>query len=190
MRQFPYTIICPAALGSSEWPWLPKTKSYLGIVILVDHGSELIFFQRNAKVDLGWICSAGLESRCPNHLSIGSHSGMLSWATAIMPCGQKGKLCAGEKCRHDRAKTRGLKSAQSTTVEEEEATVSSCFALGDAPPALSWYFWVPSTPHPTDTRAAASVHAKDLMEMPKATFKTVNIPPRAELPLRALAKIF
>ncbi|EPY74971.1 hypothetical protein CB1_001839005 [Camelus ferus] len=43
------------------------------------------------------------EQRCPNHLSIGPHSHLLSLTAAIMPRGQKSKLRAREKRRHNRA---------------------------------------------------------------------------------------
>ncbi|KAB1253584.1 Melanoma-associated antigen B4 [Camelus dromedarius] len=43
-----------------------------------------------------------ISGRCPNHLSIGPHSYLLSLTAAIMPRGQKSKLRAREKRRHNR----------------------------------------------------------------------------------------
>ncbi|XP_027944467.1 melanoma-associated antigen B1-like [Eumetopias jubatus] len=50
-----------------------------------------------------------------------------------MPRGQKSKLRAREKRRHNRDETRGLMSAQATTAEEEETSPSSSPVFGDAP---------------------------------------------------------
>ncbi|XP_064430878.1 melanoma-associated antigen B1-like [Mirounga angustirostris] len=50
-----------------------------------------------------------------------------------MPRGQKSKLRAREKRRHNRGETQGLTSAQATTAEGEETTPSSSPVFGDAP---------------------------------------------------------
>ncbi|KAK1334424.1 hypothetical protein QTO34_005429 [Cnephaeus nilssonii] len=106
------------------------------------------------------------------------------WPNPIVPYGQKSKLCALEKHHLTELRLKVLRVLRPPQQRKKRPLhlLLLCFggcSLGTCQVLLS----VPAT------TSAAGVSCKRSNVNTNATFRKVKLPPRAQLPLRALAKI-